>query len=163
MITDKQPKVDIAAAAKNIVDGIHRQGQMTHAGVAITAVAILDVQLERCLKRAMRPSKSMYEQFFESFRPLNTFFSKIAMAYALRIITKDGYDELEKIRKIRNAFAHSSDLLHFESDSIAPLLAKLKRPPQSKATKPAMVFLECAGVIDKALNDYLIQTQGPPT
>jgi DNA-binding MltR family transcriptional regulator len=152
---------DLAKDMTNLIDAIQRQDRMTHSGVVIAATAILDNQLERSLKRAMRPmSKSMYEKLFGAFRPLNTFSSKIAMAYALSIINKDVYNELEKIRKIRNEFAHSSAVLHFGSFVIAPLLGRLKRSP-SKATKPARVFLECVKAIEAALEEYLRGTRFP--
>ena len=146
---------DLDKNVTNLIDAIQRQDQMTHSGVVIAATAILANQLERSLKRAMRPmSKGMYERLFGAFRPLSTFSSKIAMAYALSIINKDVYNELEKIRKIRNEFAHSSAVLHFGSTAIAPLLGRLKRFP-SKSPKPARVFLECVKTIDIALEEYL--------
>jgi len=128
---------------------------MTHAGVVIATAAILDAELERALKRAMLPmSNKMYGRLFASFRPLNSFSSKIVMAYALGVITKEVYGELEKIRALRNAFAHSSSLLHFESSEIAPLFAALKHPRRA-TTKPAVVFVECAKVIEQSLQEYL--------
>jgi DNA-binding MltR family transcriptional regulator len=148
---------DVAADVKNLLDAVEHQRRMTHASVVIATTAILDNQLERGLKRALLPmSKNMYKQLFDSFRPLNTFSAKIVMAYGLGIITKNVYDELEKIRHIRNAFAHSSERLHFESPQIAPLFARLKRP-RSKATKPVNVFMECAKAIDAVLEDYLLR------
>ena len=99
---------------------------------------------------------------FGASRPLNDFSSKITMAYALKIISKDVYDELEKIRAIRNAFAHSAELLHFDSERIAPLFASLKRP-QSKATDPSTVFLACAKAIETALKDYLRMGDDEPS
>ncbi len=152
---------DLDKDVKNLIDAIQRQDQMTHSGVVIAATAIIDNQLERSLKRAMRPmSKSMYEKLFGAFRPLNTFSSKIAMAYALSIINRDVYNELEKIRKIRNEFAHSSSVVHFGSTAIAPLFGRLKRS-SSKSTKPARVFLECVKAIDAALGEYLGGTRLP--
>jgi len=140
------------------IKSVQHQSRMTHAAVVIAAVSILDAQLERVLKRALRPmSKRMYARLFDSFRPLNTFSSKIIMAYAVGAITHDAFDELEKIRAIRNEFAHSSEILHFESSSIAPKFLSLKRPPTA-STKPTEVFLACVRVIDKSLEDYLLST-----
>jgi len=82
------------------------------------------------------------------------------MARALGIISKDVYYELEKIRKIRNAFAHSPLLLHLGSAPIAPLFASLKRPG-SRVTRPALVFLECVRAIDNALDDYIHSFERP--
>jgi DNA-binding MltR family transcriptional regulator len=127
-----------------------------HPGLAIAVAAILDTQLEQCLKHAMRPlPKKVYEDLFDPMRALGSFASKITMAYALRIISREIYLELEKVRRIRNGFAHSSNLLHFDSESIAPLFAQLKASTQSKSTSPSQQFLECIKPIDKALAAYL--------
>jgi DNA-binding MltR family transcriptional regulator len=121
--------VDIATLTKNLFEGILHQSRMTHPGVVIASTAILDNELERALKKAMRPfSKEMYKRLFGPFRPLSTFASKIVMAYALRIITEEIYVELEKIRHIRNEFAHSSKMLNFNSKEIAPKFLALKKP-----------------------------------
>lgn len=128
----------------------------THSGLAIVIAAILDNKLELCLKRAIRPMpKRLYAELFDPMRALGSFASKITMAYALNIITRDIYSDLEKIRKIRNAFAHSPDILDFESESIAPLFARLKRSVQAKADRPDLQFLECVTPIDEALDAYL--------
>jgi DNA-binding MltR family transcriptional regulator len=128
---------------------------MTHAGVVIATTAILDNLLEHALKRAMVPlSNEFYGRLFGSFRPLESFSSKIVMARALGIITSDVFEEFEKIRKLRNAFAHSPDLLHFESKEIAPLFAALQRP-KAATGPPPVVFMNCAKALEEALDAYL--------
>jgi DNA-binding MltR family transcriptional regulator len=146
----------VEAAAKNLFEGLQRQAKRTHVGVAIFTAAILDHLMELALKRAMRPMSNALSQrlFDESVGPLNSFASKIVMAYALGIVSKEEYAKLEKIRKIRNVFAHSSELLDFGSKKIAPLLAALNRP-KSKATQPAVVFAECVKAIADSLTAYI--------
>jgi len=149
--------VDIETAAKNLIEVFQRQSKMTHSGIVISSAAILDLQLERALKTAMRPlSKKIYERLFESFGLLSSFASKIVMAYALGIITKEIYDELEKIRHIRNEFSHSSKLLDFESKEIAPKFLALKKPQTTKGG-PSEIFLQCVTVIDVFLDAYLLR------
>jgi DNA-binding MltR family transcriptional regulator len=152
---------DLGTAITTLFDAIQHQSRMTHSGVAIATTAILDSGLELALKRAMRPlSAKLYKCLFEPFRPLSTFSSKIVMAYALGIISKDTFEELEKIRQIRNAFAHSSVVLHFGSDPIAPIFASLKRP-QVASNKPAAVFVACAQVVATSLEKYM-NSMGEP-
>jgi DNA-binding MltR family transcriptional regulator len=140
------------------IESVHHQSRMTHSGVVIAASAILETRLERVLKQALRPmSKAMHARLFDSFRPLSSFSSKIMMAYALGAITRDVFDELEKIRAIRNEFAHSAELLHFESATIARKFSTLKRPPTT-SKRPTEVFLECVRAIDDSLEAYLIRT-----
>ena len=152
---------DISTGVKNLMEGIRHQSRMTHSGVVLSSVAILDSRLERALKKAMRPlPKKLYQRLFESFGPLSTFASKIVMARALGIITIDIYDELEKIRRIRNDFAHSYKILNFESNEIAPKLLALKKRKTTK-TNPSELFVNCVGVIDEFLEAYLVRMGEP--
>jgi DNA-binding MltR family transcriptional regulator len=149
---------DLQAKMVGLLDGINSIGKMTHASVAISGAAILDSTLERCLKRTMRKmTKKMYDDLFEPMRSLGSFAPKIALAYALEVIDLDTYNELQKIRKIRNEFAHSTINLHFDSEKIAPLYATLKRPENTKYTdqQPNKVFVECVSVIENSLQGYL--------
>jgi hypothetical protein len=146
---------DLDTALTGLIEGIQHLNLMSHSGIAIATAAILDSQLERALKRAMRPlSKTLYHGLFDPFRPLSTFSSKIVMAYVVGIISGDTFKELEKIRQIRNAFAHSSGVLHFGSANIAPIFSTLKRP-NIASKKPAEVFVACPKVIDTSLEEYL--------
>lgn len=82
------------------------------------------------------------------------------MAYALSVIDLDTYRELEKIRKIRNIFAHTDELLNLHSEKIAPLYGQLKRPAHVTyfETHRDRAFLECVGSVDKVLDAYLVKT-----
>jgi DNA-binding MltR family transcriptional regulator len=153
--------IDLKTLIRNLFEGIEHSSRMTHSGIVIALSAILDNQLERALKRALRPlSNNMYERLFDSFGPLSNFSSKIVMAYALGIIPLELYEELEKIRHIRNEFAHSSGVLHLESPAIESLFLTLKRPSTQSKT-PAEVFLACAKVIDDHLEAYLTHPVEP--
>jgi DNA-binding MltR family transcriptional regulator len=131
---------------------------MTHSAIVIAATAALDLQLERVLTRAMRPlSKKQYKRLFDAFGPLSSFAGKILMAHALGIISADMYRELEKLRAIRNQFAHTTAVLHLESIEVKDLFLALKRP-STPSTKPAMIFIECVKVIDDYLDAYLAKS-----
>jgi DNA-binding MltR family transcriptional regulator len=152
---------DLHTSIRNLFEGIQHQSRMSHSGIVIALAAILDNQLERALKRAMRPlSNNMYERLFESFRPLSSFSSKIVMAYALGMISLELYEELEKIRHIRNEFAHSSGVLHLGSPEIEPMFLTLKRPGTEFKTS-VEVFLASAQVIDDHLEAYLARPVEP--
>ena len=59
--------------------------------------------------------------------PLNGFFSKIYLAYAMGIIPDYIRDELDAIRRIRNTFAHSALRINFETPAIMEECKKFKR------------------------------------
>src|ERR1035437_4275190 len=120
MTTFKSEMLTFLGAVKNL-------RQRTHSTTVIASAAIMDTQLEKCLKKAMRPMpQTMYKEIFGSMRPLGSLASKITMTYALRIVEKEVYAQFELMRNIRNAFAHSTESLHLGSPEIAPLLERLK-------------------------------------
>jgi len=77
------------------------------AGV-ICGAAMLDLQLETILRRYLVPAKSNSEdeRLFGANAPLATFSGKTAMAYRLGLIPQVVANMLDRIRKIRNDFAH---------------------------------------------------------
>lgn len=97
----------------------------THAGVAIVGAAIIEEQILRALLTKMRLlNGKMYKRLFDGYGPLSSFSGKIDMAYALQIITKETYDDLTTIRRLRNKFAHSMSLINFNSVEIRALFKK---------------------------------------
>lgn len=60
--------------------------------------------------------------------PLSTFSAKIKMGYSLGLYNKLMRDELDLIRYIRNAFAHSWRKLDFESTAVVEGCACLRIP-----------------------------------
>jgi DNA-binding MltR family transcriptional regulator len=153
---------DISKLVNNLFNAIQHQSQSAHAGIVTMAAAALDSQLTECLKASMRQlSKRMYSRLFDSLGPLSTFSNKIAMAYALEIVDADVYGQLETIRQIRNAMAHSPKRLHLESESISGLLAKLQLA-HSKPAKPLIVFFERVKAINETLESHLLRVRGVP-
>lgn len=57
--------------------------------------------------------------------PLNDLSARIKVAYALGIFGPKTRDDLEHIRQIRNAFAHSLNLLRFEAAEVSEICALL--------------------------------------
>jgi DNA-binding MltR family transcriptional regulator len=154
--------LDVSVGVKDLIERIRHQSRMTHSSIVLASAAILDSQLERVLKKAMKPlPEKFYRRLFQSFGPLSDFASKILMARALGIITVEVYDELEKLRHIRNAFAHSSKILTFESMEIASKLSALRKRNTTK-TSPSELFVNCVVVIYGFLEAYLVSMGGPP-
>lgn len=87
------------------------------AGV-ICGAAMLDLQLETIIRRFILPakSKSEDERLFGANAPLATFSGKIAMAYRLGLIPPVVADMLDRIRKIRNDYAHDVAIRSLNDD-----------------------------------------------
>lgn len=63
--------------------------------------------------------------FDENNAPLGTFYARILLARALNFIDSDEQDNLDCIRRIRNAFAHSTKAISFSTPEIEAECAKL--------------------------------------
>jgi len=73
-------------------------------------------------------SKKQKEQLLNSMGPLSSFSARIKIAYSFGLITKILFNELEKLRKIRNIFAHSLDPIDFNEPKIVELSNELYYP-----------------------------------
>ena len=82
--------------------GIRQLQTMVDAHYAIAGTAALDNSLRAALLTKMRPlSRHMRDRLFEGYGPLATVAAKIDLAFAMEIISKEIYDQLIKINKIR--------------------------------------------------------------
>jgi hypothetical protein len=104
----------------------------------------------------MRPmNREMYDRLFDGYGPLSTFSSKIDLAYALNLTTSGVHANLIIIKRIRNKFAHTVDVLTLESTSVQPLYQKLKKPAQPKENSTVGIFIECVDEIVSFLEEFL--------
>lgn len=89
----------------DFVKGLAREGERA---AVVLGAARLDVALELLLKKLMHHHPGGSDNLFEPDRPLGSFSAKIALAYRLGVIDSNFEHALQMIRKIRNAFAHST-------------------------------------------------------
>lgn len=94
---------------------------------AILGGVFLDEHL-RLLLVAFLVDDPLVNELFEVERPLSSFSARIKMAYALGLISKRAYDDLEQIRWIRNAFAHTMHGISFDTEAILAACSKLQTP-----------------------------------
>jgi DNA-binding MltR family transcriptional regulator len=150
--------MDVAAA--KITEGLLGIRKRTHAQTVIVGAAILEQTLLDALIAKMQPlSKTLKDRLFEGYGPLNSFSSKVDLSYALHIITKDIYDDLTTIRKIRNAFAHSVSLINFDSREIRALFKRFTTMPVGE-TDYSKYYMSKLVDIDRHLNDFIAATTG---
>jgi len=84
----------------------------------IVYMCSLDLHLELLLKAVMIDDKSVVKELMKDDRLLGSFSSKLKLAYALGLIPEPVRKDLEYLNKIRNAFAHQTDV---ESFDMAPI------------------------------------------
>jgi DNA-binding MltR family transcriptional regulator len=96
------------------------------------AAILLVAQVERFLEVAIvaRLSRGRDEATVESLvgrdGPLSTFSSKIRLAYAMGLIEDIERDDLDKLREIRNLFAHAMRPVTFDTDQVQERIYALK-------------------------------------
>jgi DNA-binding MltR family transcriptional regulator len=75
-------------------------------GAALICAAMLDDILEKTLAAFLIDNKDSKKLFTGFNAPLGTFSARILAAYSLGLISEEEYDECNRIRLIRNEFAH---------------------------------------------------------
>jgi hypothetical protein len=147
---------DPTKPTRSLHELVQAVGALSQSATVLVACAVLDTELERALKVIMRPMRNtLYSRLFENYGPLSSFSSKIDLAYALNITTDDVHANLCIIKKIRNKFAHTTEILTLESDIIQKLYQRLKKPTEPKKNTTSDVFLECVDGIVSFLEEYL--------
>jgi hypothetical protein len=138
---------------------------------AITGPALLDEQLAQLLRPNLRMDKQT-EGMFSVFGPLASFSGRIVFAYALRLIPEDVKQDLDRVRAIRNKFAHDFENLSFSHPEIQKQVMKLKatdwflhglglvgNPPKVREieeirTKPRRYFEVAISILSFSLDYY---------
>lgn len=93
-------------------------------GAVLVACSFLDNQLVKILEAFLRPGRPTGQLLSGFNAPLGTLSSRAAAAYALGLLTEREFSELEQLRKVRNAFAHSVNA-SFDDEAIVKRCAHL--------------------------------------
>lgn len=86
---------------------------------AVLGAAYLDDLLEQLLEKSFADDSGSVRSLFGSMGPLSGFSAKIRMGRAFGLLTREDANDLHRIRKIRNLFAHESYGLNFDDESVA--------------------------------------------
>lgn len=105
-----------------------------HRTSALVGCSVIEQALRTLLLSKM-PNLTENESdalFYDKHATLASLSSRIEVAYALGAIDSAERDDLNRIRRIRNAFAHSPAPLTFEHELVANECALLTPPPFPK-------------------------------
>lgn len=94
----------------------------TDRSAALVGAAYLANALRDCIARIMRPDLDETLEaalFSEARAPLSDFNSRIELAYAFKLISEQDRNDLHRVRRIRNLFAHSALQFDFQNATIA--------------------------------------------
>jgi DNA-binding MltR family transcriptional regulator len=105
------------------------------------AAIFTGIELEEATRRALvswvrLDNSDEYDGLFGAMGPLSTFSARIKTLFVLRLIGKDTRDDLDIIREIRNAFAHSGRELTFDTKEVKAACEHLRAV--SWNTKPGI-------------------------
>jgi hypothetical protein len=119
-----------------IPDSGAMQAELTGASdrsVVITLAAFLDSALEYLISTHMRPLTTLaeFEDAFGQNSPLGSFSAKIKMAHLFKIIDDLVKDQLDDIRELRNACAHSRLPMTFATPQLASVAKRILHPKGS--------------------------------
>jgi hypothetical protein len=111
---------------------------------AILGGTLLDVNVEAVLKRHMGSmSAEDEENLFSGNGPLATFSARIRIASAFGLINADQRSNLDYVRELRNAFAHSFRPMRFADPEVRAVcdLFRITSTAATRATKPKIRFV----------------------
>ena len=96
-------------------------------GAAILAVTDLERALEDAIRSKMYPLRpSEAKRLFHGERaPLGSFYNKIWIGFSFGVYHQRTRAELDRIRQIRNAFAHAHRLIEFTTAEVVNCCAQL--------------------------------------
>ncbi|MEO5958839.1 MAG: MltR family transcriptional regulator, partial [Opitutaceae bacterium] len=99
--------------------------QESDRSAAILAAALLDDQLDG-LVRAYLLQRKETEPLFRGDGPLASFAIRNRFAFGLGLIPRDIFHDIDKVRQIRNQFAHKIEGLAFDRPPICDIAKQLK-------------------------------------
>jgi hypothetical protein len=125
-------------------------------------VARVDAALEHLLQAVMAPASSKTDGLFLPDRPLGSIGAKVALATRLGLINSGVERALHALRKLRNAFAHSTESASLadpvHSDRLAPIYADAHCNPLWAPLETVLAAQQSSGQapLEPALRDYIL-------
>ncbi|HBN9510204.1 TPA: transcriptional regulator [Pseudomonas aeruginosa] len=94
-------------------------------GLVLSVAAFAEDSLGSLIKAYFRPVKTTSELIDGFNAPLGTFSSRIKISYSVGLLGEQQFNDLERLRKIRNLFAHTWKPITFEDKRISEHIRKL--------------------------------------
>lgn len=159
--------LDFPAAGDDYIAALNEAATGSPRTAAIVAAALVEDALRWCLcsflipagaQQAELPAEEQAAVFDNETAPLKTFHAKIVIGYSLGIYGKVTRENLQRIKNIRNVFAHSPRAITFDTPEVAKECAELRyhffsesrdvaSMPVDKVINPCEHFLRVAKVL----------------
>ena len=151
--------IDAADSARTIaLQMLEERGR----GAVLVGVARVDAALERLLLAVLLPSPGRSDALFQPDRPLGSFGARITLAARLGLIDAPVEQALQTLRRVRNAFAHSTTTATLADPSHADRLAQAYAAARVNSLWSPLnrILQEQVGgdgfPLDPALRDYIL-------
>jgi hypothetical protein len=131
-------------------------------GAVLVGVARVDAALEHLLQAVMAETPARNDGLFLPDRPLGSIGAKVALASRLGLIDASVEQALHGLRKLRNAFAHSTESASLADpahrDPLLPIYAEARSNPLwiPLETVLASQSPTAHAPLDPALRDYIL-------
>jgi hypothetical protein len=159
MTQPAREQLQIAQAARTIaLQMLEERGR----GAVLVGVARVDAALERLLQAILLPPQGSADTFFQPDRPLGSFGARITLAARLGLIDPHVEQALQTLRRVRNAFAHSTTTATLADPNHADRLAQAYAAARSNTLWQPLerILQEKVGgdgsPLDPALRDYIL-------
>ncbi|MGN8079204.1 MltR family transcriptional regulator [Variovorax sp. 22077] len=146
------PKSD-SAVDRRINDLFGEMLSESDRGVILVGASAVDDALRSLLvlklARDEHVAKVAADPLFAGMGPLATFSSRIKLAYAMDLIPRWMFEDLERIRKVRNKAAHEMSAKTFESNEVVQMTGALTAVSLARDSKP----VHSLSALEKAASD----------
>jgi DNA-binding MltR family transcriptional regulator len=85
---------------------------------ALVLANIVENRLTELLRLSMRDDKMLADELFNPSGPLGPFGTKIRLAYMVSLLSREAYNDLMIVSRIRNKFAHDLSVTAFSNQQI---------------------------------------------
>lgn len=99
-------------------------------GCVLVGVAYLDEEVQLLLRESFESAKEVVRKAVDpllkgGFAPLGSFSARIKLALALGLIDLEVHDVLDRLRELRNAFAHTNGPVRLSKEQVSSILCRL--------------------------------------
>lgn len=108
------------------VAAIKELNTVSDRAAAIVGGTLLESRLEHALRRRFHENEQIHKTMFANSGPLGSFSAKNKLCFLIGLVGHEGWQDIDTIIRIRNAFAHDINASGFDTQSIKALCANLK-------------------------------------
>jgi DNA-binding MltR family transcriptional regulator len=109
------------------------------------------------------PTTSRFETFFGGLGPLATFAARTHLTYLLGFIDTKTYEDLCRIRDVRNRFAHASEQIDFNDEEIKNWCTNLHHYMKRRLEPARSRFINAAVALELTLDSLIVTSANPTT